>query len=702
MNYYEQRFDKLSNNMDKDKALGEIAKIFLFSNTRFSLPENLNKTDIFFQSNFIQKLKKSNLQTDDWQWALSQYFRFGKIDDDLLIFLLNLDEESTIFAIRLAGIINNLEHSSWIHIKRYQENYKKLNEFIKIVEYLNKQYQEIKTTYLDIKKKWQWTHLDSIIFSSLYLWEVVLTQNEYSDIIIPYQIDTTTPIKQSEIFSAIHFIITHSYKSKKILTSKNLRQTIDTKIHPFILEKDLTELKIKEYEDFKKFIAFKIELELFDDLVFNNFSYNKKIIYKFKNGELELISRSSKYDFHSEKSNILGLYWKWRGIKDIQKSDLNKKNFEYWSKTNNPMWIAEAFAETYSTKLLLKEIYGIEKIILNDREYDIFYTLFTIYMQQQYYKNIFIEPFLLLYNVRKIHPFKLLGMMTMTNYLIHINFYPIITGTKENKAKNMSQSWIIEGSNGAKMKQMTSILDFWTVNLNQNNQDGYMEKPFYELDGRIIQLPQRIGQQNIYAGIINYLRKLHKNRDTLQNETNLMEKSLAELFKQKEFNVFCQYIPQESSVGEIDLIVVHDETILVIELKSTFLKTNIKESYQYKNLTLKRASYQLDKKLKYIQNNYSDFIDKPFDKIKFYSWIVDTTLESDHQRFNQHLKISLEELIIYLKGHQDFMDFNSENILDSQDNEIYHLQTLIETIESNVFWEKSLYKYKELTEKYPN
>ncbi|MDO5356322.1 MAG: hypothetical protein Q4E77_02365, partial [Conchiformibius sp.] len=168
MNYYEQIFKELSLNSDKDQALNEVVKIFLFRNTKFSMPEHLNKTDVFFQSDFIQLLQDLHLKQDNWQLALSQYFRFGKIDNDLFRFFLNLDEENTIFAIRLSGIIDNLEHAAWEIIRTQQENYLKLKGFVEVVEFLNKQYQKIKASYLAIKKKWQWEHLDIIVFSSLY------------------------------------------------------------------------------------------------------------------------------------------------------------------------------------------------------------------------------------------------------------------------------------------------------------------------------------------------------------------------------------------------------------------------------------------------------------------------------------------------------------------------------------------------------
>ena len=469
----------------------------------------------------------------------------------------------------------------------------------------------------------------------------------------------------------------------------------------FLYGENLTELKIIEYDDFKRFIAFKIELDLFDDFVFNKFSFNKSTSYTYINGILNYQSVKEDYDYYAEKFTILNFYWKWRGIKYINKDLENDINFLRLDRGKNFMGNMEAFLTTHSEIMLLKEIYGIDKITINNNEYNIFDTLFAMNMQQKFYQTAFVDVFLDMSEKERLHPFQVLGLMAMQGAMKMENRFPFAFGWKKDKSKRMSD-WIsnIEISKKERVRQMSDILDFWTVNLNNKNEGSYIEKPLYKLDDLIIEFPQRIVQQNIYGGIVNYLRKLHKNRDTLKDETNSMEKSLAELFMQKQFKVFCQYMPNDNTVGEIDLIVVDNQTILVIELKSTFLKTNLKEAYQYQNFTLKKASYQLDRKLKYIQDNYQDFTDKPFDKIKFYSWIVDTTLEADHERFNQHLKISLEELIIYLKGHQNFMDFyETFDDFDTKNDEINSLQVLINKIENNHFWENALQQYQKLSKR---
>lgn len=323
-----------------------------------------------------------------------------------------------------------------------------------------------------------------------------------------------------------------------------------------------------------------------------------------------------------------------------------------------------------------------------------------------FYKKYFISSFLGELKKEKFHPFQILGIMTSKGLLEGENRFPFVFGKKNDKSKIMSD-WIVDinASKKSKVRKMSDILDFWSINLNNKNNGSYIEKPFYQLDDFIIEFPQISIVYNVYGSIVNYLRKLHKNRETLKDETSTMEKSLAELFLSYNFKVFYQYLPNDSSVGEIDLIISDNSTILIIELKSTYLKTNLKEAYHYQNFTLKKASYQLDKKLKYVKDNFREFIDKPFKEIKFYSWIVDTTLEADHEYFNQHLKISLEELIIYLKGHQDFIGFvdnyqKENNDFDKEsfkDNKIIkNLQDLVEKIENNEFWKNSLDKYKKI------
>lgn len=71
-----------------------------------------------------------------------------------------------------------------------------------------------------------------------------------------------------------------------------------------------------------------------------------------------------------------------------------------------------------------------------------------------------------------------------------------------------------------------------------------------------------------------------------------------------------------------------------------------------------------------------------------------TTLEFDHQYFNNHLKISIDEIIISLNGKADFMNsFIDDSFdLEEESNAVDPIQ-FIDDIENDRFWENQLGNY---------
>jgi hypothetical protein len=88
-----------------------------------------------------------------------------------------------------------------------------------------------------------------------------------------------------------------------------------------------------------------------------------------------------------------------------------------------------------------------------------------------------------------------------------------------------------------------------------------------------------------------------------------------------------------------------------------------------------------------------------------HGWIVDTSIESDHQRFSGFLKISVEEVLISLRDdrHQlkDLSEFltTSEEPIESRDQDQSHSRTtmypdgftaerFVEVVEAGVVWDE--------------
>lgn len=139
------------------------------------------------------------------------------------------------------------------------------------------------------------------------------------------------------------------------------------------------------------------------------------------------------------------------------------------------------------------------------------------------------------------------------------------------------------------------------------------------------------------------------------------------MFEERGFNVQLNYEPERTedhNPGEVDLICARDGKILVLEIKSTFLRHTQKDAWLHRTNTLRKAGLQIARKTQAIQRALatgSDLMDalgiKPREMTGFVQgWIVDTSIEHDHERFNGFLKVSLEEVLIALRDDSHLLN----------------------------------------------
>ncbi len=142
---------------------------------------------------------------------------------------------------------------------------------------------------------------------------------------------------------------------------------------------------------------------------------------------------------------------------------------------------------------------------------------------------------------------------------------------------------------------------------------------------------------------------------------------MAKRFEEKGIHVLLNYEPDrttEDDPGEIDLICAQDGQILVLEIKSTFLRRSGKDAWLHGTTTLRKAGLQLRRKVQAVENALSNNADlataldieqgeKPS---AIRGWIVDTSIEHDHERFDGFLKVSLEEVLIALRDDRHLLN----------------------------------------------
>lgn len=695
-NYYEEKFDSLFTEFDPKKALEKIVEDLLYKSSQPKYFDYKNKFDMFWQSNFIKLLTVDEVRSENYILALSQYIRYTITDKNICINYLKLDIQSFILAVRYSGIILNSEHDSWGILKEISQEFdsEKLCGFIQTVTHLQLQYKHRLAVYEDIQNKLNIGQITAMSFSSLYAYEYLVPNKDFFQ--LPYQFDPEEKNSAEVVWRAFDEIIKTSRKNTKKLTEKSLALALKFKMIPFLLGEGMTSELQLQYDLFKKLVAIKVELINYKRNVLESFSFDSTVKYILKNESLSYLNQRNVKDNWLEKHSLLLNYWLIVGSQRLFDSDYI---YRILPTGDNLEANAIALSKAFGVKEQLKQIYGIEYLKVDNVHLDLFDVMMTLSLSQAHYLKDHIHKFEQFLSDSNFN-LEALSKLMMHGFIIGENRMPMTFALENDKSKKMS-SWITEGSNNQKLKQMKKILKFWSFDLyDENDQSTYMQKPFYRIDDFIFQFPWLTAFQNLNTAMINYVRKLHKNRLELKSETDQIELNLAEKLDRIGFQVFCQYVPSEGNAGEIDLIAMYDNHVIVAEVKSTYIRSSIQEIYEYKKFVLNKASYQLDNKVEYIKRHFLSRHFEDINDVIIHSWIIDTTLEFDHEYFGNHLKVSLDEVIITSNCESEFMQKLVDEQFDIEKDEVkIDPIQFLESIEKNTFWSKQLGNYDHYMEK---
>jgi len=161
-----------------------------------------------------------------------------------------------------------------------------------------------------------------------------------------------------------------------------------------------------------------------------------------------------------------------------------------------------------------------------------------------------------------------------------------------------------------------------------------------------------------YISLLNFLRKSNKDN---KKEAQRIENTVAQQFKDCPIFFGIEPIVDkkfefQGEDGEIDVAIYKDKTLILIEVKSTYMIILFKERFQHeKNLIY--AGHQLNKAIKALKTKpellaeVAGDSNVKFDELRIETLIVSTSFEFDNQRFSGHRKISLLELMVCL--HND-------------------------------------------------
>lgn len=432
-------------------------------------------------------------------------------------------------------------------------------------------------------------------------------------------------------------------------------------------------------EAFANLLAAQVELNSFVAQSADAFSYDHSIEFVRVGNQLEIkevdAAARAAWQRDGRKLAALHTYWHYRAVDAFVESGLATQQI---GRPENHELNRVAYIKAMRTQLQLTEVYGVGPTVTTGAgdSVPLFQALLSLELMNVFFQRDFLESYVK--HLRTAGDWAAaLSVVAMQGLKQGVQLrFPLTWSSRADKISSMV-GWTVtaEHSQGDR-RQTEAIVDFWTsdwaklANQMRNAEPGLrpelFERPILKMGQTLVQLPWVVGLQNNSTAAINNLRRLGAWRGEARAETQRMETQLGALLNVRGFQVVLNWHPPvgpEGNAGEVDVICARDGRVLVLELKSTYLRRSQQDAWQHESTTLRKAGQQLRRKVLAVQ---LALLDQPelaqalgvecgAVAATVHGWIVDTSMECDHQRFGGFLKVSLEELMMALRDDRHLL-----------------------------------------------
>ena len=367
-------------------------------------------------------------------------------------------------------------------------------------------------------------------------------------------------------------------------------------------------------------------------------------------------------------------YWMNRGM--IEFIERGMASIQIGSKENHEL-NTEAYIKAIRSELHLKEIFGLDDEIAlpEGLRAKLFQALLSIELHSVFYQSAYIKPFQNYYASCGIIA-QALSQLAFRGLVEGENRFPM-TWAEEDEKVRRTVGWTVcdEYPKGSSLAAK-AILKFWTSDLKELSNSlkeqpklplpTLYERPFYKIGHYNFQFPWVVAQQNNLTAAVNNLRRIGARRSGQMSETRRIELRLAKLLSKCGFAVEVGYQPDridQDDSGEVDLICHCNGVILLIEVKSGYIRSTPHEVWLHQTNTLRKAARQLKRKKPAVRDalardeqlrtrlgcNDINAIEQ------FHAWIVDTSIELDQQLIDGFFVVSLEALQVILRDERHLL-----------------------------------------------
>ncbi|WP_440532384.1 hypothetical protein [Variovorax sp. YR566] len=733
-NYYDQYFQQqLTVQVSLHAAAEATASAYLDGKPRLRGKYKVTSAERdadFWSSPFLEELPSEAWRSDLMVLALARYFAQERIANvDLLARIATDSPRVLCNAVRYAGLVLCQHSPRRTDLAQIAGAHPEVAELCKVLDIFELAHRERLAAVEHARSTLRaLTPFDLLIHASLHVFEHILPHS-----LAPSPRLDGAASANEVTWHAINDILLWKLATAPESTLKlheaDIGRSLGEHLAPLLSPSSAVQSVVAHEmrAAFGALLEAQIELNEFVSRSADAFSYDDGIRFVRNGTTLEIeetdpVARAA-WSRDSRKLARLHEYWFYRALDEFAGSEIATRTI---GRPENHEANRLAYIRAMRTRLQLMEVYGVAETVTTDAgdSVDLFQALLSLELMSAFFLRDFIGEYVkhLQVSADWVEALRKLVVGGLGQGLE--NRLPLTWSDRDTKILRIT-GWTVspEAPQGSP-RMAARILDFWTsdwVSLAvqvRSSQAGLrpelFERPILKFGQCLVQLPWLICMQNNSTAAINNLRRLGARRGEAREETQRIEAHLGKALEARGFRVMLNWHPPmgtHENAGEVDLICARDGIVFVIEVKSTFIRKSQRDTWLHATTTLRRAGQQLQRKVAAVLEALAQDgeltnglgLELSRSAPPIHGWIVDTSIERDHERFSGFLKLSLEELLIALRDDRSLLHdlngifsrpargLNASKVGHTGTNTLYPAGftagLLIEAIEAELVWD---------------
>jgi len=410
----------------------------------------------------------------------------------------------------------------------------------------------------------------------------------------------------------------------------------------------------------------------------DQFCFDSQCDYQLSSGGPVIVNRSNegalRWQRTEQKSQLLWCYWMRRAIETFAASELAGKLI---GSADNHEANQLAYIKTIRSQLYLQVVFGLgERVRLNNgAEVTLFNAMLASELTRAFFEQAYLQPYQR-YLDESGEPITALGRLAFEGLLQGENRFPMTWSEQPEKIQRIRAWTVSDDHPDGDPEAAKAILQYWTSDLQTLSEQvkqppnlptpRLSEKLFYKIGRYSFQFPWVAGRQNSLSAAVNNLRRVEQRRSELRSETERIEHNLAHSLRQRGFHVVVGYEPRRvdaQDAGEIDLLACLAGVILLLEVKSGFIRSTQQEVWLHRTNTLRKAARQLRRKSVAVRQALQHDLGlraalglaAPDPLPILHGWVVDTSIEFDGEVVDGFRIVSREVIEVALRDELHYL-----------------------------------------------